>query len=244
VCLEGLFDLLRILLWNTLFEDLWHRLDKLFGLDPTTQPRKGDKKKRKKEWRTSMRVRLGTRALTSLMIFGLEPASNDSSFTLKIVFSFGLEAASSAAASSAPAAGADGAAAPAAGRAISWMFRRVCEDDLLFIFYFVLGGGVLGGGVDLFTLRRVTRSAAWSSVSVDMSSTSLCRAGSEGASAFVVEVGGVEGGGGCDDEGGDGGGGGEEGDADEDEADAVAVASARTRSHATVLCACAAAETL
>jgi hypothetical protein len=186
-----------------------------------------------------MRVRLGTRALTSLMIFGLEPASNDSSFTLKIVFSFGLEATSSAAASSAPAAGAEGAAAPAAGRAISWMFRRVCEDDYYYLFILYWLEVEVWIYFILFTLRRVTRSAAWSSVRVDMSSTSLCRAGSEGASAFVG-IGGVEGGGGCDDEGGDGGG----GDEDEDEADAVAVASARTRSHATVLCACAAAETL
>ena len=78
-----------------------------------------------------MRVRFGTIALTSLMTLGLEPASNDSSFTLKIVFSFGLAAAASsaaAAASSAPAPpAAEGAAAPAAGRAISWMFRRVCK---------------------------------------------------------------------------------------------------------------------
>jgi hypothetical protein len=77
-----------------------------------------------------MRVRFGTRALTSLMTFGLAPASNDSSLTLNIVFSFGLEAASSAAASSAPAppaAAPAGMAAPAVGKAISWMFRRVCE---------------------------------------------------------------------------------------------------------------------
>lgn len=77
-----------------------------------------------------MRVRLGTIALTSLMIFGLAPASNDSSFTLKIVFSFGFAATSSspAPASSAPAAPAPGSAgaAPAVGKAISWMFKRDC----------------------------------------------------------------------------------------------------------------------
>ena len=75
-----------------------------------------------------MRVRLGTIALTSLMTFGLAPASNDSSFTLKIVFSFGFAATSSSApASSAPApAPPAGSAAPAVGKAISWMFRRDC----------------------------------------------------------------------------------------------------------------------
>jgi|SRR5712672_518653 len=76
-----------------------------------------------------MRVRFGTSALTSLMTFGLEPASNDSSFTLKIVFSFGFAASSAPApASSAPEAPGPAPAAeaaPAAGRAISWMFRRV-----------------------------------------------------------------------------------------------------------------------
>lgn len=40
--------------------------------------------------RTSMRVRLGTSALTSRMIFGFAPASNDSSITLKTVFSLGF----------------------------------------------------------------------------------------------------------------------------------------------------------
>ncbi len=73
-----------------------------------------------------MRVRLGTSALTSLMTLGLAPASNDSSFTLNIVFSFGLAGASSspAAASSAPAPAAGIVAA--VGSAISWIFRRVC----------------------------------------------------------------------------------------------------------------------
>ena len=32
---EGLFDLLRVFLGDTLFEHLWHRLDKLFCLDAT-----------------------------------------------------------------------------------------------------------------------------------------------------------------------------------------------------------------
>jgi len=79
-----------------------------------------------------MRVRFGTIALTSLMTLGLEPASNDSSFTVKIVFSLGFAAAAAsspaAAASSAPAPEpappAEEAAAPAVGKAISWMFRR------------------------------------------------------------------------------------------------------------------------
>jgi hypothetical protein len=41
--LEGLFDLLRVFLGNTLFENLWQRLDKLFCLDTTvhTQQREG-----------------------------------------------------------------------------------------------------------------------------------------------------------------------------------------------------------
>ena len=76
-----------------------------------------------------------------------------------------------------------------------------------------------------FTLRRVTRSAAWRSVRVDMSSTILCRAGSEGSGAVVVvdEV--------AVDDGGGGG-----GDV-EVVASAVAVASARarTRIHPRVL---------
>lgn len=33
VRLEGLFDLLRVLLRDALFEHLWHRLDKLLRLD-------------------------------------------------------------------------------------------------------------------------------------------------------------------------------------------------------------------
>jgi hypothetical protein len=35
VRLEGLLDLLRVFLGDSLFEYLWHRLDKLFCLDPT-----------------------------------------------------------------------------------------------------------------------------------------------------------------------------------------------------------------
>jgi hypothetical protein len=87
-----------------------------------------------------MRVRFGTIALTSLMTLGLEPASNDSSFTVKIVFSLGFAAAAAsspaaAAASSAPAPkpapAAEEAAAPAVGKAISWMFRRDFFFNLL-----------------------------------------------------------------------------------------------------------------
>jgi len=127
VCLEGLFDLLCILLGDAFFEHLWHRLDKLFRLNRSLKSRAAGGNERQ---RTSMRVRFGTIALTSLMTLGLEPASNDSSLTLKIVFSFGLAAAASSpapAASSAPAPPAAGATAPAAGKAISWMFRRVCK---------------------------------------------------------------------------------------------------------------------
>jgi len=157
----------------------------------------------------SMRVRFGTIALTSLMTLGLEPASKDSSFTLKIVFSLGLTAANAsslAAASSAPAppAAPAGAAAPAAGKAISWMFRR--------------------------DLRSVTRSEAWRSVRVDMSSTILCNVGSEGKDvpgSGVVELESGGGGGEDDDDGEDGNG----GDGDED----VAVASVRTRTDDRVL---------
>jgi len=39
---------------------------------------------------TSIRLRLGTRALTSLIILGFDVGSNDSSLTAKIVFSFGF----------------------------------------------------------------------------------------------------------------------------------------------------------
>lgn len=83
-----------------------------------------------------MRVRLGTIAFTSRMIFGFEPASKDSSLTLKTVFSFGfsytrdddlaapllviIERTSTAASSCGAAAG-----AAAVGIAISWMLRRV-----------------------------------------------------------------------------------------------------------------------
>ena len=73
--------------------------------------------------------------------------------------------------------------------------------------------------VVFFTLRSVTRSAAWRSVRTDMSSTSLCRAGSEGVVADADT--------GCDGDGGDGGGDGGGGvDAD---GDVGAVVSARTR---------------
>ena len=34
VRLEGLFDLLRVFLGDSLFKYLWHRLDKLLSLDP------------------------------------------------------------------------------------------------------------------------------------------------------------------------------------------------------------------
>ena len=37
--LESLFDLLRVFLGYTLFEYLWHRLNKLFRLDPTDSAR-------------------------------------------------------------------------------------------------------------------------------------------------------------------------------------------------------------
>lgn len=134
--LKHLFDLLCILLGNTLLEHLRERLDKLFGLNTKqiavrkknfyTSEKEGKKTEKGsgQRTRTSMRVRFGTIALTSLMIFGLAPASNDSSFTLNIVFSFGLAASSTT--SSAPAAPApEGTAAPVAGSAISWIFRRV-----------------------------------------------------------------------------------------------------------------------
>ena len=177
----------------------------------------------KDDRRTSMRVRFGTSALTSLMTLGLELASNDSSFTLKIVFSFGLAAAASspaAAASSAPAPAPPAAgAAAAAGKAISWMFRRVYNN-----FHILRKRCWIRGGDSLLTLRRVTRSAAWSSVRVDMSSTILCKAGSEG------ELGAVESGG--------HGGGGDDADVDDD-APVVAVASARARTNGNVLLLCA-----
>ena len=84
-----------------------------------------------------MSVRLGTRAFTSRITFGLEPASNDSSLTLKTVFSFGFsciciqcgpinefEESRTAAGSSAGAAALWTAAGAAAGIATSWIFSR------------------------------------------------------------------------------------------------------------------------
>lgn len=87
---------------------------------------------------TSIRLRLGTIALTSRMTFGLAPVSKDSNFTLKIVFSFGFSYSLSistlrhgwrwsiltAAGSSDTAAAAWATGAAAAGIAISWMFNR------------------------------------------------------------------------------------------------------------------------
>lgn len=193
-----------------------------------------------------MRVRFGTIALTSLMTLGLEPAPNDSSFTLKIVFSFGLAAAANSAAAASSSALAppavEGATAPAAGKAISWMFRRVCLK-----FYLVTlrksgwlgcpGGRTCWRGISFFyfTLRRVTRSAAWSSVRTEMSSTILCRAGSEGvepvpelgAGEVLESVGRWA-----------AGGGGDVGDGDDD-GEVVAVASARARTNDSVLLVCA-----
>jgi hypothetical protein len=82
------------------------------------------------------------------------------------------------------------------------------------------------------TLRSVTRSEAWRSVRVDMSSTILCNVGSEGKGVSdrpgVVELdesGGGDGGGGEDDEEAGNGGDGED----------VAVASVRTRTDDRVL---------
>jgi hypothetical protein len=142
--LKCLFDFLRVFLGLALLEYLWHRFDKLFRLQynqPTTKRTEMENKNKierrekeirtdlggeQRETRTSMRVRFGTSALTSLMTFGLALASNDSSFTLKIVFSFGLAAASSAPASSAASAPVaplapveEGAVLPGAGSAIS-----------------------------------------------------------------------------------------------------------------------------
>lgn len=108
-----------------------------------------------------MRVRLGTSDLTSLMTFGLAPVSNDSSFTLKIVFSFGFAATSSspAPASSAAPAPAAGSAAPAVGKAISWMFRRDCMCVYMLLLegrkeLFRGGGGGEGGGIVLYLEER------------------------------------------------------------------------------------------
>lgn len=88
---------------------------------------------------TSIRLRLGTRALTSLIILGFDVGSNDSSLTAKIVFSFGFSCRTSGqqrrgrqplkqrTASIAGSASTGAAAAGAAdGIAISWMFSRVC----------------------------------------------------------------------------------------------------------------------
>jgi len=72
----------------------------------------------------------------------------------------------------------------------------------------------LMGGYYFLTLRSVTRSEAWRSVRDDMSSTSLCSAGSEGEVEVGTDV-------------GSGGGGGDDDDGVEVVASAVAVASAR-----------------
>jgi hypothetical protein len=85
------------------------------------------------------------------------------------------------------------------------------------LFLFLRGGRVKFFGETL-TLRSVTRSAAWRRVRVDMSSTSLCSAGSVGDGVGVE----VE----------DSGGGGGDDDGVEVVESAVAVASARTRIHA------------
>jgi hypothetical protein len=89
-----------------------------------------------------------------------------------------------------------------------------------------------GEFLPLRTFRRATRSAAWRSVRADMSSTILCRVGSEEEEEGEGEGGVVEWE--WDDEGGGGG----VGD-DDDGADVVAVARARTRRDGMVLlCAC------
>jgi hypothetical protein len=142
---------------------------------------------------------------------------------LKIVFSFGLAATSSSAPTSsrpAPApAPAPGSAAPAVGKAISWMFRRDCMvAGVQYVRCWKkeeLWGCCFWGGGGYFTLRSVTRSEAWRSVRADMSSTSLCSAGSEGDGVGVeVEI---------------GDGGGNDDDGVEVVASAVAVASARVK---------------
>jgi len=66
----------------------------------------------------SIRVKLGTIALTSLMILGLEVAAKDSNLTLKIVFAFGFSSSTTSAATG------TAAGAAAAGIATSWIFSR------------------------------------------------------------------------------------------------------------------------
>ena len=88
---------------------------------------------------TSIKVKLGTMALTSLITFGLEVASKDSSFTLKIVFSLGFswnivvshavlgkrtQRNGQRTSSAGSAAAATTGAAAAAGIAISWILSR------------------------------------------------------------------------------------------------------------------------
>lgn len=98
-------------------------------------------------------------ALISRMILALLAASNFSSFTLKIVFSFGL---SSSAASAAAGAAAGAAAAEAAGIAISVMFSRVCDGQLA-------GLQIPSGQVPTF--KAVTSSETSSKDSVEIEST-------------------------------------------------------------------------
>ena len=95
---------------------------------------------------------------------------------------------------------------------------------------------MLAGGITRLTLRRVTRSAAWSSVRADMSSTILCRAGSEGVGPVPAELGAgelvlLE----SDGRAAAGGGGGD----DDDALVVVAVASVRARTNDSVLLLCA-----
>ncbi len=134
--LQRLHELLRLVLGHVLLEGLRHRLDKLLRLGvsvPITGTGTGVVTAAETEiilrhhrlvaQLTSTRFMLGMIALTSRMILALAAASIFSSFSVKMVFSFGFS--SAAGASPASAAAAATGAAEAAGSATSVMLRRV-----------------------------------------------------------------------------------------------------------------------
>lgn len=84
--LESLFQLFCLFLWQALLQDLRQRFYEFLCLKNGLVDALGNVD----GLRTSISVRLGTNALTSRIILGLAPASNDSSWTLNTVFSLGF----------------------------------------------------------------------------------------------------------------------------------------------------------
>jgi hypothetical protein len=133
--LEGLFELLGLLLCRILLEHLWQRLDKLLGLKKQNReesadtvswekwPTDAERGTRCRDGRTSTKFIEGMSDLTSLITFAFCAVSILTRFRVKTVFSLGCSAAASAAGAAAGAAAATGAAA----RGTSAMLRRVCR---------------------------------------------------------------------------------------------------------------------